>query len=244
MDEEKRADVAAVGMLVAIVAAVAWAVSYAFDAQRAGATSALVALGVTYGALAACALVYAWKTSQLKRWMVPASGDLTRGFVASLLLFALAFGFVKLITMHHGPTPQEGPQRAAWMARLYLQLGDTKPLREHQAWVGAGIAVAAMMEEIVWRGWAKSLLERLVGRRFGWIAAACAYALAHVPTLWALSDGEIGKNPLVLIAALGAGLVWSALARVFGDRLTPSIVSHGLFDWAVLMMFRLWGPSV
>ena len=65
-----------------------------------------------------------------------------------------------------------------------------------------------------------------------------------MPTLWALSDSTLGKNPMVLIAALGAGLVWSALARVFGDRLTPSIISHGLFDWAVLMMFRLWGPSV
>ena len=237
VEQEKRTDIAAVGMLVAIVASVAWAVSYAFEMQRAGATSALVALGVTYTALTALALFYAWKTSQLKRWMVPASGDLTRGFVASLVLFALAFGFVKLVTMHQSP-------RAAWVARLYLQLGDTKPLREHQPWVGAGIAVAATMEEIVWRGWVKSLLERLVGRRWGWIAAACMYALAHVPTLWALSDGEIGKNPLVLIAALGAGLVWSALARVFGDRLTPSIVSHGLFDWAVLMMFRLWGPSV
>jgi membrane protease YdiL (CAAX protease family) len=237
VDEEKRLDVAAVGMLVGIVSAVAWAVSYAFDMTRAGATSAIVALGVTYVALAACGLVYAWKTSQLKRWMIPASGDLTRGFVASILLFALAFGFVKLITMHESP-------RAAWVARLYLQLGDTKPLREHQAWVGAGIALAATLEEIVWRGWAKSLAERLLGRRYGWMACACLYALAHVPTLWALSDGTIGKNPLVLIAALGAGLVWSALARVFGDRLTPSIVSHGLFDWAVLMMFRLWGPSV
>ena len=224
-------------MLVAIVSSVAWAVSYAFDMQRAGAPSAIVAIGVTYTALTACGLVYAWKTQKLKRWMLPASGDLTRGFVASLLLFALAFGFVKLITMHESP-------RAAWMARLYLQLGDTKPLREHQAWVGAGIAVAATMEEIVWRGWVKSLLERLLGRRFGWIAAACMYALAHVPTLWALSDSTLGKNPIVLIAALGTGLVWSALARVFGDRLTPSIVSHGLFDWAVLMMFRLWGPSV
>lgn len=237
VDEEKRTDVAAVGMLVAIVAAVAWAVSYAFDMQRAGATSAMVAIGVTYAALTACGLVYAWKTSQLKRWLVPASGDLSAGFVAALVLFVLAFGFVKLITMHESP-------RAAWMARIYLQLGDTKPLREHQAWVGAGIALAATMEEIVWRGWVKSLLERLVGRRFGWIAAACMYALAHVPTLWALSDSTIGKNPLVLIAALGAGLAWSALARVFGDRLTPSIVSHGLFDWAVLIMFRLWGPSV
>jgi membrane protease YdiL (CAAX protease family) len=237
VDEDKRSDVAAVGMLVVIVSAVAWAVSYAFDMERAGASSAIVAIGVTYAVLTAVGLVYAWKTSQFKRWLLPASGDLTRGFAASLLLFALAFGFVKLITMHGSP-------RAAWMARLYLQLGDTKPLRDHQAWVGVAIAVIAMMEEIVWRGWAKSLLERLVGRRFGWIAAACMYALAHVPTLWALSDSTLGKNPIVLIASLGAGLLWSALARVFGDRLTPSIVSHGLFDWAVLMMFRLWGPSV
>jgi membrane protease YdiL (CAAX protease family) len=237
VDEEKRADIAAVGMLVLIIAAVAWALSYAFDMQRAGAPASVVALGVTYTVLTLGGVAYAWKQGLLKRWFIPASGDLTRGFVGALLLFVLAFGFVRLITMHGSP-------RAAWMARLYLQLGDTKPLRDHQAWIGAGIALAATMEEIVWRGWAKSLLERLLGRRFGWIAAACAYALAHVPTLWALSDSTIGNNPIVLIAALGAGLVWSALARVFGDRLTPSIVSHGLFDWAVLMMFRLWGPSV
>lgn len=237
MDEDKRADVAAVGMLVVIIAAVAWALSYAFDVQRAGAPSSMIAIGATYAVLSIGGVVYAWKQDLLKRWFIPASGDLTRGFVAALLLFVLAFGFVKLITMHGSP-------RAAWMARLYLQLGDTKPLREHQAWIGAGIALTATMEEVVWRGWAKSLLERLVGRRFGWIAAACAYALAHVPTLWALSDSTIGNNPIVLIGALGAGLVWSALARVFADRLTPSIISHGLFDWAVLMMFRLWGPSV
>jgi membrane protease YdiL (CAAX protease family) len=237
VERTKRADVANVLMLVAIACAVAWVVSYAFDDRRAGAPSAIIALASTYGVLAACGLVYAYRTRRLKRWMVPASGDLTWGTVAAVLLFACAFGVVKLMTMHGSP-------RAVWVARIYLQLGDTKPLREHQGWIGAGIAGMAVLEEVVWRGWAKSLLDDLVGVRFGWIAAAVLYALAHVPTLWALSDSTVGKNPLVVLAALGAGLVWSALARIFRDRLTPSIVSHGLFDFAVLIMFRLWGPSV
>ncbi len=237
VEHSKRTDVANVLMLVAIVAAVAWAVSYAFDEQRAGATSAFVALGVTYGVLTTVGLVYAWRTERLKRWLVPTGGDLTRGAFAALLLFACAFAFVKVITMGASP-------RAAWMARLYLQLGDPKPLREHQGWVGLGIAIMAAMEEIVWRGWAKSLLDDLVGARAGWIAAGVLYALAHVPTLWALADTTAGKNPVVLVGALGAGLVWSGMARIFRNRLIPSIVSHGLFDFAVLVMFRLWGPSI
>ena len=85
------------------------------------------------------------------------------------------------------------------------------------------------------------------------MAAAGLYALVHLPTLWALSDttlevgtkpGASGLNPIVVIGALGAGLVWGAMVRIFGGRLWPSIVCHALFDWAVLMMFRLWGPSV
>ena len=236
MEEQKRGDVLRVVMLVVLAAAVASAVSYAFEPERAGQPSAMVALGVTYGVLAACALVFAWRTGRFKAWLMPRFGDLSIGFFSALVLFGLAYGFVKLVTMHHSP-------RAAWMAHLYLQLGETKPLRLHQAWVGVGIAVAAILEEIVWRGWAKSLLDDLVGLRAGWIAAAVLYALAHLPTIWALGDSSVGPNPIVFIGALGAGLVWSAMARVF-VRLWPSIVCHALFDWAVLMMFRLWGPSV
>jgi len=151
-------------------------------------------------------------------------------------LFVLAFGFVKLITMHASP-------RAAWMARLYLQLGDTKPLREHQAWIGAGIALAAIMEEIVWRGWAKSLLERLLGRRFGWIAAACAYALAHVPTLWRFRFDDRKQSDRAHRSAGRRSRVERARACLRRSAHAEHH-SHGLFDWAVLMMFRLWGPSV
>lgn len=223
-------------MLVVIAAATAWVVSYAFDASRAGEPSAGIALGVTYVVLTAGAIVYAARTGQTKRWLLPRGGDLTRGFVCAGVLFLCAFGTMKLMTLHGSP-------RAAWMARLYLQLGDPKPLREHQAWVGVFIFVMATMEEIVWRGWAKSLLDDLVGERAGWIAASVLYAIAHVPTLFALSDTMAGNNPLVVVAAFGCGLMWSGMVRIFG-RLAPSIVCHALFDWAVLMMFRLWGPSV
>ena len=48
-------------------------------------------------------------------------------------------------------------------------------------------------------------------------------------------------GPVLPIAALGAGLLWGAMARAFG-RIAPGILAHVLFDWAVVMMFPLWGP--
>jgi membrane protease YdiL (CAAX protease family) len=40
--------------------------------------------------------------------------------------------------------------------------------------------------------------------------------------------------------ALGAGLLWGGIARASG-RIAPAMVAHALFDWAVVMMFPLWG---
>jgi membrane protease YdiL (CAAX protease family) len=60
--------------------------------------------------------------------------------------------------------------------------------------------------------------------------------------MWALAAPS-GLNPILPLAALGAGLVWGAMARRFG-RLVPSIVSHVLFDWCIVVMFRLWGESL
>jgi hypothetical protein len=58
-----------------------------------------------------------------------------------------------------------------------------------------------------------------------------------------MRDPDAGPNPLVPLAALGAGLVWGWMAQRY-ERLLPGIFSHVLFDWTVVMMFRLWGPSV
>ncbi len=233
---EKRADVVRLTQLVAIAVVASAGIGYAFDEGRAGTVAAAVGIALTYLVLGAGAVVYGLRHQVLSRWLVPRWGDVTRGFFVAIVLFACAFGFVKLITMHDSP-------HAAWMARIYLQLGDTKPLRLHQGWVGFAIVVMATLEELVWRGWALSLVESLTSRRAGWVLSGGLYALAHLPTFWALADPTVGKNPLVVIAALGAGWVWAGMARVFG-RLGPSIVCHALFDWAVLMMFRLWGPSV
>ena len=105
------------------------------------------------------------------------------------------------------------------------------------------IVVLAVAEEIVWRGLVTSLLAELVGTQRAWVYAAVLYALAQVPTLWALADPVAGLNPVLPVAALASGLVWGFMARRFG-RLLPGIFSHVLFDWTVLMMFRLWGPSI
>jgi membrane protease YdiL (CAAX protease family) len=105
--------------------------------------------------------------------------------------------------------------------------------------VAAAVIVAALAEEIVWRGTVTQLVAERVGSRLAWIWAAGLYALALLPTAWALRAGY-GLNPVLVLAAGGAGLVWGGMARAFGG-LAPSILAHALFDWAVLMMFPLWG---
>jgi membrane protease YdiL (CAAX protease family) len=163
-------------------------------------------------------------------------GDFTRGFLAALLLFGGAF----VATHFFLPLTST---RASWLLRMYLQIGDPKELREHVPAVVVAMAFAAIGEELVFRGIVPTLLEGMLGSRRAWIYSACLYAAAQVPTAFALRTKEAGANPLLPLAALGAGLVWGYMTRRWG-RLWPAIISHALFDWCVIMMFRLYGPSV
>jgi membrane protease YdiL (CAAX protease family) len=110
--------------------------------------------------------------------------------------------------------------------------------------VAIGVIVASAGEEIVWRGLVTRLISEQIGPRGAWALAAVPYALAHLPTLWALRDPEAGLNPILVIAALGAGLLWGGLVKITGGRLVPAIIAHAAFDWTVVMTFRLWGVSV
>jgi membrane protease YdiL (CAAX protease family) len=235
--------------LAAIVVAVAIGSHFAFQLSRAGQPSFLLWIGVPTVLLAVVGAVRAHKDGDLYRrssfdekggggagWLNVRSGDFTRGFVAAAILFGSAWGFMKLVT-------PVGSDRESWLARLYLQLGDPTTLRKNVAFVVIGIIVMAAAEELVWRGLVRSLLEELVGSSRAWVWAAVLYAVAHIPTLWALRDPVAGLNPILPVAALGAGLVWGYMSRRF-ERLLPGIFSHILFDWTVLMMFRLWGPSI
>lgn len=225
-----------IGYLAGIVLTIAVASWFAFDVSRAGTSAVFIYMGVPTVALA---LVGVWRAKSdgvMKEWFGVKSGDFSRGFGAAAGLFGLAYAFSKIVT------PATSP-KASWMARLYLQLGDPSMLRKQVVWVVAAIIIISIAEELLWRGLVTSLLEEVIGSRRAWVWAAVLYALAHVPTVWALRDPEAGPNPVLIAAALGCGLVWGGMRRWFG-RILPGVFSHILFDWAVMMMFRLWGPSI
>jgi len=219
--------------IVVLVAVGSWV---AFDEARAGTLGFVGPIAVPTVGLAIVALLRARADGVLGDWFRVRSGDFTRGFVGACLLFGAAYGFSKVVT------PAASPY-SAWLARLYLQLGEPSMLRKQVSLVVAILVAVAAAEEIVWRGLVTSLLEERIGSRRAWLWAAVLYAVAHVPTIWRLAQPVVGPNPVIVVAALGCGLVWGAMTRMFG-RLLPAMIAHVLFDWTVLMMFRLWGPSV
>jgi membrane protease YdiL (CAAX protease family) len=222
--------------LFGIVVAIAVAASLAFDVSRAGTSAVFLYMGIPTVLLALLGIARARHDGILKDWASVRSGDFTRGFAAAALLFGGSYAFMRVVA------PPDSV-RASWLARLYLQAGDPAVLRKNVSMVVLAIVVLAIAEEVLWRGLVTSLLEEVIGSRRAWIWAAVLYALAHAPTVWALRDPVAGANPVLMLAALGCGLVWGGMARVYG-RLLPSIFSHVLFCCAVIIMFRLWGPSV
>lgn len=221
--------------LAGIVVAVAIASHLAFAPARAGTRFLFVAMAIPTVALAIVGVARAYRDGVIKDLVGVKGGDFTRGFASAAVLFGGAYAFSRVVT------PPTAPQ-AIWLARLYDQVGDPSELRKNVGVVVLAIVTMAVCEEIVWRGLVTSLLEERLGSRRAWVWAAVLYALAHVPTMWQLK-GSAGMNPVIVLAALACGLVWGAMARHFG-RLLPSVFSHVLFDWTILMMFRLWGPSL
>jgi uncharacterized protein len=222
-----------VGYLVGIVVTIAVAAHFAFQPSRAGSPAFYLTMAIPTVAIAVAGCVRAYQDGVLREWFRLKAGDLTIGILAAGVLFAGSWGFSKTLKL---------PQ-LLWLARLYDQMGDAATLRKNISALVAVLVITAIAEEIVWRGLVVSLLEEKIGSRRAWVWAAVLYSIAHVPTIWALKDINAGPNPLLVAAALGAGLVWGFMARRF-ERLVPGMISHVFFDWLVLMMFRLWGPGV
>jgi len=222
--------------IAAIVVVVGVTRRLAFDLDRAGATSFWLYAIVPVVLLAVIALVRAARDGEVAELIRPGWGDATHGILSATLLFGVTLAVVRTVA-------PVGSARESWVARIYLQLGDPGWLRANMGMVAAFIVVAAAAEEIVWRGLVTRLIAERVGSRFAWVWAAIPCALAEVPTAWALRDPEAGLNPMLIVAAVGLGLAWGALAR-WRRRLAPSILSHVAFDWCVVMLFRLWGSGV
>jgi CAAX protease family protein len=182
--------------------------------------------------LGAMAAIWASREDLLREWISPRWGDFTRGIVGAAVLFVAAWAFGRWVA-------PVGSRREVWLVSLYAQIGDPHVLQAHAAWVGAAVVVVALAEEIVWRAMVPQLLAERVGSRGAWVWAAILYAAAYLPTMWALGEGT-ALNPVLVVAALGGGLLWGAMARAFGS-IVPSVLAHAGFDWAVVMMFPLWG---
>lgn len=225
-----------VGYLVGIVVAVAVASFFAFQESRAGELSFVLIIAVPTVLLALVGLARAKYDGVLGEWLSVRAGDFSRGFAATAILFGAAWGFTKTVAT-------VGSVRERWLVSLYLQFGDPAVLRAHVGLVVGLIILMSVAEELLWRGLVTSLLSEIVGSHRAWVWSAVLYALAHVPTAYVLRSPESGWNPVIVLGALAGGLVWGYMARRF-HRLLPGIFSHVLFDWTVVMMFRLWGPSI
>ncbi len=223
-------------VLAAVVLVVGLATFFGFQPARAGQPSFFLLVGAPNLALALFALWRARRDGVLRSWFAVRGGDFSLGFLTAGALFGATWAFAKTLI------PAASP-REAWLARIYLQTGDPAVIRGHVAATVLALVLVAACEEIVWRGLVVALLEEKVGSRRAWLYAPVLYAVAHVPAAFALRDPTAGPNPLLPLAALGCGLVWSFLGRRVG-RLTPSIFAHGLYLWALVVMFRLWGPSI
>ena len=225
-----------VAWLAAITILVGAAAAFAFRPSNAGSAKLVFIYGGVTVALAVAGMIRAWRDGELLEWIKPAFGDFTSAFFATVVLFAGSYAFAKYVVL-------AGDTRTGWLSHLYLQLGDPAVLRSKVTFVAIAICVVAVAEEILWRGLVTTLFAEIAGSRRAWIYAAVLYSLAHVPTMWMLADAQAGLNPLLVLGALACGIVWGVLARRNG-RLVPGMISHVLFDWAVVMMFRFWGPSV
>jgi membrane protease YdiL (CAAX protease family) len=215
-----------IAVVVLIVAAVN---AIAFRLEFAGNWKFWALLGLPYAALAAWALWSLWDSGTLLDVLKPRWGDFSMGFLTAAVLLGATWTARSLIV-------PAGSERHLWFLRLYAQVGDADAVQRSLALtvVLLGIALA---EELTWRGFVLPAAETRFGTRTGWLVAALAYAAAHLPSVLSLADPIAGPNPLLVLAALGAGLVWTFTAKMT-RRLPPVIVSHLAFAYFSVVQFR------
>lgn len=214
------------------VVMVAGALTIAMQPSMSGSPLALAVLGVPYLGLSVLAILYFRREGTLGDKLRPRSGDLTFGALVTVMLFFGAIAGRKFLAPH-------GSVREAWVMRVYLQIGDPELMQQRVVGASLAIGLVAILEEIAWRGLIYALVEERFGTRRAWPVTAVLYAAAHIPTIVLLRDPYAGPNPLIVLAALGCGLVWGLIVARTG-RLPVAIFSHALFTWCIAVQFPLW----
>lgn len=215
--------------VILVLVVVAASHFFAFQPSRAGSSEFFWILGGSYLLLTVLALHHFVTERNLAEKLAPRWGDISIGVVTATALFFASF-------LSRRALAPAGTDRAAWIFRIYLQLGDPEIL-QHSVSLSGTLLGLAVMEELVWRGMVLDQVATRFGSRRGWIVAALLYALAVSPTLVALRDPVAGPNPLLFTAALGMGIVFSFLTARLG-RLPPVILAHAAFSYFSAVQFR------
>lgn len=179
--------------------------------------------------LAGMAVFSLWRSSRLKARLLPQSGDVFLGVLTATALIIAAWAGRYLIMPHGSP-------RNAWLARMYLQLGDPSAL-EQTWWMPLVLIVGPILDELVWRAWLQDRLSARLGSTRGLLLTTGLYALAATPTLFTLADPAVGTNVLFPLLAIVGGLVWG-YATLLSGRVVPAMISHAAFTYFSVMQFR------
>jgi membrane protease YdiL (CAAX protease family) len=218
-------------VVLLVVVATTLGNAVAFRPEWGGTWKFWLTLGGVYLALALLAVYRIWDEGIVKTVFKLKSGDFALGALIGLLLL-IGTWLGRLVL-----TPA-GSEEQAWLAYIYLMLGDPKALQSSIVLTTTLLGIAAL-EEIVWRAMVLDELMQRLGDRRAWPVCALLYAVSLTPTMVTLR-GPAGLNPLLPLAALGCGLVWGFSARIFG-RLPPLMVSHMVFTYFAATQFRLPG---
>jgi len=226
-----------VRLLLLIVLGIAIPAFFGWQIQRAGTSGFWLLVLLPTVVLAVVGAVRAQRVGELGEWVKPRWGDATAGVLSAALMLGGAYLFTRVVA------PPDSP-RVAWLLRIYMQVGEPSVLQKNTALLAGGIIVAAIAEEILWRGFVTTLVAERFGSRYAWMIAAVLYGAAHVPAAFVLGAPNAGPNVILPMGAMGAGFVWGALVRMKSGSLVAAMISHALFDWCVISMFRLHGLSL
>ena len=125
--------------------------------------------------------------------------------------------------LSYGPISALAPFVKTGTAQLYLENASRPRLL-----FGLLLVPIAIAEEIVWRGAVQTALSAQFGSAVAVLAGAALYAVCHAP---------IGA-PVLMIAALGCGLVWGALRATTAGLVAP-ILAHILWDEVLIFIAPL-----
>lgn len=204
----------------------------AFRPELAATTQFWLWITIPYALIAAYAVWRLWDDGTLLDVLKPKWGDLSIGALTAAVLLIGSW-------LARSVLSPPSADRGAWMFRIYLQIGGSEQLQRSIA-LTALLFFIPLCEELVWRSLVQRDLSERLGTRRGWPLSAVFYAVALLPTAFALGDPIAGPNPLLVLAALGIGLCWGFMMSLIG-RLPPIIISHMAFTYFSAVQFRFPG---